>query len=278
MKIFSVTLTFIMVLMLSACNETVETNTSNTTLPPRLEQDVNANQAPKSMFVKQLETAHAVDKFYKNEAIAFDINLTWGGEPRLKGRITSMTNSTKVKMEKADGSTIIYDGNDVYFSPDTADAGGARFAIFTWQYFVMAPFKYSDPGTNWEDMGKMKVSNDQVCEAAKLTFNSGVGDAPDDWYIAFRNPETNLTDGMAYIVTGGKKSQEEAEKRISAVTYHDYEVVNGVPIPMNMKFWYFDMEKGLQNQKGAATVSNIEFLTEEKANFEVPKNSKPVSL
>lgn len=275
---FSSILSFVLLLLLSACGETTETPTTDTTLPPRLEKDVKANQIPKSRFVKQLEKAHAVDKFYEKDAIAFDLALTWGGEPSLKGRITSMTNSSKVKMEKEDGSTIIYDGNDVYFAPDTADAGGARFSIFTWQYFVMAPFKYSDPGTNWEMMGAMKLANDEPRDAGKLTFNSGVGDAPDDWYIAFRNPQTSLTDGMAYIVTGGKKSQEEAEKRVSAVTYHDYEEIDGIPVPKLMKFWYYDMEKGLQDQKGSATVTNIEFLSTEKANFVVPENSKPVAL
>jgi hypothetical protein len=44
----------------------------------------------------------------------------------------------------------------------------------------------------------------------KLTFKSGTGDAPDDWYVVYADKKTNLLE-TAYIVTL-KAGKEEAEK------------------------------------------------------------------
>ncbi|MFK7932890.1 MAG: hypothetical protein AB8G22_05230 [Saprospiraceae bacterium] len=261
------------ILLFTACQENKATTSNEVAELPK----VKVLETPKSQFVRQLEKAHHVSDFQEKYALAFDIKLIWGGKPSLDATITSTTNSTKVRLDKADNTTnttAIYDGEKVYFAPDSIDAGGARFSIFTWQYFVMAPFKFSDPGTNWQMLGMRNLEPDQPLDAAKLTFGDGVGDAPDDWYIAFKSPNTNLTEGMAYIVTGGTRTQEEAEQKISAVTYHDYQEVDGIPIPMKMKFWYYDMKIGLQDQKGEAEVSNVRFLTSAEADFAVPENSK----
>ena len=45
----------------------------------------------------------------------------------------------------------------------------------------------------------------------KISFDAGVGDAPDDWYIAFTDDQGRM-DALGYIVTYSK-SQEEAEAR-----------------------------------------------------------------
>lgn len=266
-----VSLFVFVILLTTACGDS-QVSDNNQPAPP----ETKPTELPKSQFVRQMEKAHQVDNFYQKDAVAFDLQLTWGGTPSLNGRVTSMTNSSKVRLDKADGTSTIFNGEAVYFAPDTADASGARFGIFTWQYFVMAPFKYSDPGTNWEMLGALNLEPGQPRDAAKLTFGAGVGDAPDDWYIAFKNPNTNLTDGLAYIVTGGTRSQEEAEKKVSAVTYHDYQTVAGVPLPTKMKFWSYNMETGLERQRGEADISAIKFMTAAEADFSVPKNSKLV--
>jgi hypothetical protein len=45
--------------------------------------------------------------------------------------------------------------------------------------------------------------------AKKLSFESGTGDAPDDWYVVYADKATNLIEKL-HIVT---KMSEEAEKK-----------------------------------------------------------------
>ena len=95
--------------------------------------------------------------------------------------------------------------------------------------------------------------------AARLTFDSGVGDTPDDWYVVYRDAETNRLAGMAYIVTFGKdKSAAEAEPH--AITYHDFEEVEGVMIPTRWQFWNWTQEEGIVGEPiGKVQLANPRF-------------------
>jgi hypothetical protein len=53
------------------------------------------------------------------------------------------------------------------------------------------PHKLSDPGTIWNEYdNKEKDATNYLTE--KLTFKSGTGDAPDDWYVVYADKKTNL--------------------------------------------------------------------------------------
>lgn len=253
--------------ILFACNTPPETEIDST---PKMETEA-VNQPPKPQFVQQLEEGHAMKKFHEADMVAFDIDLTFKGNKALEGRIISSTDSGKIRLDKKDGTSIVFDGENTFVIPDNPEDKGARFSIFTWQYFVLAPFKLSDPGTKWEMLEAMPLF-EQKYDSGKLSFTAGTGDAPDDWYIVFRNDTTNLMDGMAYIVTAGGRSQEEAEKNVSAVTYHDYKEVGGIPMPKEMKFWYYDLETGLKDQKGFAFLSNYEFMKMDDSLFVAPED------
>ncbi len=202
--------------------------------------------------------------------------LYFGGSKRLEATITALTNSTKVRLDRADGLSLIYDGHTVYQSPASAEYGGARFDIFTWQYFFMAPFKFSDPGANWEYLGDKQLQGKSY-EAAKLTFEAGTGDAPDDWYIAYKHPDTHRLFSMAYIVTFNK-SREKAEEEPHAITYHDYEEVDGVPFATRWQFWMWTEARGIFDQLGRAEIANVRFLDPDPIFFTVGEDAKEVPL
>lgn len=228
--------------------------------------------------VAAMNEAHHVEDFKDKEVIAFDIELFFGGNKRLDGTVYAKTNSTGVRIERADGATLVYDGEQVYKTPADADWQGARFDIFTWQYFFMAPFKFTDPGTNWEPMADATMDGETYA-CAKLTFEPGTGDAPDDWYIAYKDQETDRLQGLAYIVTFGGKEQEEAEVEPHGITYHDYETVDGVPIAKTWKFWLWTEEEGMKMDQtiGEATISNVRFVDAGDL-FATPENSQEVTL
>lgn len=225
--------------------------------------------------VEQLEAAHKVNLFRQKKAISFDIELYFGGSKRLDGTLITTTGSDGIRIEREDGSVLGYDGEQVWLSPADRDLGGARFAVFTWQYFFMAPFKLSDPGTNWEALEDM-ILDGEAHTTAKLTFDSDTGDAPDDWYIAYKDKTTNLLDALAYIVTF-RASQEKAEEEPHAITYHDYQEVDGIPIAMEWKFWLWTEEKGIFDQLGEAKISNVKFVEVGEGYFSAPEDSKEVS-
>ena len=227
-------------------------------------------------FVQKVETAHKVDEFYTKEAISFDIELFFGGNLVADGTVSMLTNSGKIKLATKDGATVLFDGKDTYVSINEGanySEKRARFDIFTWQYFFALPYKLSDPGTSWELTGEQSL-NETSYQTGKLTFGENIGDAPDDWYLIYSD-DKDLIYSAAYIVTYSG-DVEKAESDPHAITYEDYQTVEGIPFATKWKFWGWQQDKGLTDQLGNATISNIQFKSASEANFNIPENATKV--
>lgn len=233
-------------------------------------------QAPKIALVESIENAHMKNAFLEKEVIQFDMTLFFGGNKVLETTLTMMTNSSKVKLENADGTSLLFDGEEVYMSPAGADYKRARFDMFTWSYFFAAPYKFSDGGTIWEEK-PMAILNGTAYNTALLTFEGNVGDSPDDWYLAYQTPETNLLYAMAYIVTFGK-SVDKANEEPHAISYENYQAVEGIPIATTWKFWMWYEEEGITDVIGEAQISNIHFLSNDASLFTLPEDKAVVPL
>jgi hypothetical protein len=230
-----------------------------------------------SEFVEQIKKAQHIDQFYKQKAIAFDIETMVNGKATT-ATLTTMTNSGKMRLQYANGKTVVFDGKKIWLN--SAEVGAdkqARFDIFMWQYFFMAPFKMDDAGTYWQLMTD-KIIDDNEYARAKLTFKNGTGDTPNDWYIVHRNKATDYLSAMAYIVTFGNKAVTEAEKRPNGITYDDFISVEGVQFATTWRFGKWSEQRGFYDVKGSAKIKNIRFLKPSGETFAPVSGSKEILL
>lgn len=230
-----------------------------------------------TVFVKQVEQAFNTPIFHKQELISFDIDLAFGGKSSLKVQVISATNSGKIKLIKEDGTVLVFDGDKVWITPEENNNSKARFDIFTWQYFFMAPFKMSDGGTKWMDLGKQPYTINKKLEASQLTFENGIGDASGDYYVVYKD-EQNLIKAMGYIVTFGGKSLADAEENAHAIVYSDYAKVDGVVFAEKWAFHNWNKGDGITDQIGEAGISNIKFLKNSEVDFSKPSKAVEVKL
>ncbi|MCM4159760.1 hypothetical protein FHG64_15550 [Antarcticibacterium flavum] len=258
-------------LLLISCNQSSKENPGTSNLNS---YELSLTEA--KAFVHSIEEAHNKEDWDKEEIVSFDIQLLMGGEERLKARIYTFTNSSKIRVDKKDGSSLIFDGKRVFQSPAAAPVNGARFDMFTWQYFFAFPFKLSDKGTNWE-LKEKETMKDISFPKAKLTFDATTGDAPDDWYILYKEPKSNLLYAAAYIVTLNTK-KEIAEEEPHAIVYHDYELFKNIPIATRWTFHHWNDTEGIGEQIGEAKIENIEFPTLKRNFFEAPDDSREIEL
>ncbi len=222
-------------------------------------------------FITLIEKAHNSKAFFKHSALAFDIEVIWGGKTTLKAALTSQTNSGKVKLTFENGTCVYFDGKDVFMYPASADYKRARFDVLTWHYFFFAPFKLRDKGvTVMADIDRL--NDGRAFPTAKMTFANGTGDSPNDWYILYRNSQSNLLEGMAYIVTYGGKMPEEATP--NAITYGGWKNLDGVQFPTKWQFTEWNEAKGFTKVRGEAIISNIRWVDNIKGIFDVPQESK----
>lgn len=218
-----------------------------------------------SKFTDKVEKAHHKEDFLAKEAVQFNLKLAFGGKERMDAKFTVLTNSSKGVIEYKNGAKIIFNKDKVFYSPTIPNEESVRFDAFTWEYFFLFPYKLSDPGTKWNVYENKEESHDDY-NTEKLTFTSGTGDAPDDWYVVYANKATNLVEKAAYIVTANG-TKEEAEKNPHAIQYLDYKEVDGIPIATKWIYWEWKEGKGLTKNIGTAILTNIKFIKADSAYF-----------
>ena len=75
-----------------------------------------------------------------------------------------------------------------------------RFWSMTPTYFVGVPFVFADAGTVLE-LTPTETVQGQLWDTVKVSYESGVGDAPDDYYVVYLHPETHRVGGLRYVVS-----------------------------------------------------------------------------
>lgn len=219
-------------------------------------------------FTSSIEDVHRKEIFSSKKILTYNIDVQFGGRSYLKGKVIQTPGGDKIKIEKEDGSIILFNGEEVVASGISADKiGRARFDVFTWAYFMGFPYKLNDQGTKWLDFEEKTWGNYQV-DTAKLVFESGTGDTSDDWYVVYQNPTTKMLEGAAYIVSFGK-GKEAAEKEPHAIKYHDFVSIDGIPISTKWTFHMWTPNKGYGVQIGEVNLSDILFL--ETVDFSMPE-------
>jgi hypothetical protein len=190
-----------------------------------------------------------------------------GGRPIVQGKMLFPTDLGASRLDLADGTAVVFDGTSAWVSPASSGFAGARFHALTWPYFVAVPMKLRDPGTHLEALGQRQLQG-ETFEAARLSFDPGTGDSPDDWYLLYRDSGTGLLRAMAYIVTYGRPAGAvKAEPH--AITYHDFVEVGGVEIPTTWKLWSWSEAEGITGEPlGRVTLTEPRFVRPELGAFD----------
>lgn len=228
---------------------------------------------PAKKLAKSIESTHHKENFTDKKAVSFHLNLSFDGQPRMGATVSLMTNYSKIKVEKGDGTTLIYDGKNAMLFPKNKMYKQAEFDMWTWAYFFSLPFKLTDPGTKWQDKGQDSI-NGKLYNTAKLTFEKGTGDSSDDWYVVYADKNTNMLAAAAYIVTYGGKNSKKAAENPHAIVYKNYFTLKKVPMAKNWEFHHWSKDKGVYGKPiGKATISKVKFFNPSQGFFTAPKDA-----
>lgn len=249
----------------SVNNEVDKQQSENDTTQIVLVKDINP-------FAAEIEKAHQANLWNSKKIFKCNLEMYFGGKLRFKGVLYTNPSATKSRLESEDGKLMVFDGQNAYISPDTSTYTKTRFDVLTWPYFLAAPYKLSDDGTKIETQG-VRLLNNVPYDAAKLSFDANIGDTPDDWYILYKDKQTNLLSAMAYIVTYNK-SEEVANADPHCITYESFVDFEGIPIATVWNFWTWTPAGELDKLLGTAKLSYFEFVDSAPDLFSRMENSK----
>ncbi len=109
-------------------------------------------------------------------------------------------------------------------------------------YFVNLPWLTMDPGVVLGDPGTGRLWDDPTeYVTIKMTFEPGIGDAPDDYYMLYINPTTRLLKACRYIVTYAGVLPEGAESTPEHIfVFDEFETVDGLTVPTRCSIYELD--------------------------------------
>lgn len=171
--------------------------------------------------------------------------------------------------------TIGRDGNGLWIAQDSTHfpVQRARFYHNLYFYFYAMPFVLGDDGITYTDVAPLSFDG-KTYPGTKISYGAGVGDAPDDNYIIYLDPETNQMAWLAYTVTYGKN---ETSDKYSYIKYDQWQDVNGLQLPKTLQ-WY-SVEDGkpvaMRNEQAFINVSTSEALFAD-GYFAMPENGTVV--
>jgi len=243
--------------------------------PPR--EPASPAPAADAGFAGPIERAHGLEAWRAQPAFEAGLTVQFGGRPMIEGRMLFATDLGASRLDLADGTVAVFDGSRAWVSPASSGFEAARFHALTWPYFVAVPMKLRDPGTHLEPLGERRLQG-EAFEAARLTFDPGTGDSPEDWYVLYRDPESGHLRALAYIVTYGRSAAAAAAEP-HAITYHDFVEVEGVEVATTWKFWSWSEAEGIVGEPmGEATLTDPRFVRPELGAFDRVEDAREDAL
>lgn len=226
---------------------------------------------------RRIEQAHGLEAWRSKSAVRAALEIEFGGSRILSGTMLHEPHSGRVRIDVADGPTLVFDGERAWVSPAEASMPRARFHLLTWPYFLALPFKLRDPGTTLGGH-ELRRLDERLCRSLRLTFGRGVGDTPDDWYVIYADPRTGHLRAAAYIVTYGTP-KSEAEREPHAIVYGGERTVDGVVLATEWTFHEWSESGGIHGEPlGRARLRDIEFTTAPAGAFDRPKEAREDEL
>ena len=239
MKLFtSNILSVILVCFLFSCQNEIKTDQPSN---PETIIDQNPDEPTRvlpAILSRALKVHDPEGKWDKMNTMEFTLNV---GTEKEQHHLVNLKNR-KVRID-ANDYQVGFDGNDVWVAPnkEAYGKGSARFYHNLYFYFFAMPYVLTDPGINYKVLPPKKLG-DNIYNAVSITYQSNVGDAPDDEYIACFNQETNRMEALLYTVTyGGDGPSDKYGCRL----YSKWQEVNGIWLPKtNVRYKYTDGDLG----------------------------------
>lgn len=290
-------LTFVSLLALVGCKQEKSQNSKVDTA--QAEIDSNAVSVPTSWIEnrvakakEKLENSDAgkivwdameahggLARWFANGPISFhfDYQPLDGGEPRNTNQVVD-TWRGRARHFSAMDSTQQFGWNGekawVKAKDSTVFNYNTRFWSLTPYFFMGQPFVLAGKGTNLELLDQVEFK-DNLYQAVKVTFDSGTGDAPDDYYVLYFNTRSRKLEVIRYIVSypgyfeKGKHLPEKFMELLGEQT------VDGITFPKNYKTYWLNEENAPGEHITDIKLSEIKFLPELKSSyFDVPKGAE----
>ena len=234
------------------------------------EENLNATTSIYPETITKVFDAHGgLDKWNEMGALKFTMPKETGDE------VTTTNLQNRESLIDMPHHSVGYDGEMVWLQKKdtTSYQGNAKFYYNLMFYFYAMPFVLADDGINYEEVEALNFEGKDY-PGIKVSYESGVGESPEDEYILYYNPETFQMEWLGYTVTYFSKEKSE---KWSFIKYAEWQNVNGLQLPKTMT-WY-KVEDNLPTEpRNDVAFTNVQLMKESMpaTTFEKPEEAEAV--
>lgn len=185
-----------------------------------------------------LEAHGTVARWQSLGSVEYD--LVWEGAKGAKKDHQLFNLKTRNGLITSEKYTLGSSKGEVWIKPGLDALGGTppRFYMWTPFYFFGMPFVFADPGAKQESLGK-KSFQGQEYDATRVTFKSGTGDSPDDYYVAYVEAATGRLKLVEYVVTfpSIRKGKPLEQLEAHAILFDEWQQADGLLVPKAARFY-----------------------------------------
>lgn len=190
--------------------------------------DITTSVYPEQI-TKVFDAHGGIDEWHKMQTLAFTMEKPNGDE------ITTTDLKNRKSLIEMPKHIIGYDGDNVWVKQkDTATyKGNAKFYYNLMFYFYAMPFVLADDGIIYEEVKPLEFE-EETYPGIKISYESGVGESPEDEYILYYHPETFKMEWLGYTVTYFTK---EKAKEFHFIKYSNWKEISNLVLPETLT-WY----------------------------------------
>tara|TARA_R110002096_G_scaffold432089_1_gene648256 strand:+ start:3744 stop:4535 length:792 start_codon:yes stop_codon:yes gene_type:complete len=190
--------------------------------------DVTTSIYPENI-TKVFDAHGGLDTWNTMKSLEFTMKKPDGDE------ITTTDLKNRSSLIEMPNHMVGFDGETVWLkNKDTVQyKGNPKFYNNLMFYFYAMPFILADDGINYEDVDPL-VFEDKIYPGIKISYESGVGESPEDEYILYYDSQTHQMTWLGYTVTYFSK---EKSKEFHFIKYSNWQTVDGLALPETLT-WY----------------------------------------
>ncbi|MEM5566072.1 DUF6503 family protein [Psychroserpens sp. AS72] len=221
-------LLLITLLVFTSCKDNKTTNNVESINYSEEKLDVTTSVYPEN--ISNIFDAHGgIDAWRKMNTLKFTMEKESGTE------ITTTDLHNRYSIIETPAYNLGYDGEDVWLLKKKDDIGNLKpkFYYNLMFYFYAMPFVLADDGIIYEDVEPLRFEGTSY-PGIKISYESGVGESPEDEYILYYDSTTGEMAWLAYTVTF---FTSEKAKEFHFIKYSDWQTINGLKLPKRLS-WY----------------------------------------
>lgn len=213
--------------MVSCKDKTQETKVEN---KPYIEEELEVTTSVYPENITKVFDAHGgLDRWNEMATLEFSVEKPGGYE------ITTTDLKDRYTLIEMPKHTIGYDGEVLWMknSGNSEYDGDPRFYYNMMFYFYAMPFVLADDGILYAEADPL-IFEGKSYPGIQISYESGVGNSPDDEYILYYDADTYQMAWLAYVIAHNK---DEENQDYNFIKYSNWQEVENLLLPETM-LWY----------------------------------------